>query len=240
MKVIFCILLLAGSYNASAQRTGQGYEFSLATAHPNAKALMKDDFFWSPIDESAPFGSDDGWEAAQGFHDWRNTHSAASPVEYLKGLIGSFGYLPFPWDEMDTEKIKRYITISLNIDEAQVQQQVQMLKQQNQNFPTSSGKQLSDEELRKIVLASGKNMGLTYLINTDEAIIGTTFAQFVLEGKVDPQMKYFAGKALQRETLPLLIRQFGKADQQAAHNAKMHKLLYVVQKMPTANVNSGR
>ena len=35
------------------------FEYSLETAHPNAHALMKEDFFWSPIEESSPFGSDD-------------------------------------------------------------------------------------------------------------------------------------------------------------------------------------
>jgi hypothetical protein len=38
------------------------FAFALETANPKAKKLMKDKFFWSSVEESAPFGSDDGRE----------------------------------------------------------------------------------------------------------------------------------------------------------------------------------
>jgi uncharacterized protein YfeS len=64
----------------------------------------------------------------------------------------------------------------------------------------------------------------------DQSIIGTSFAQFVLEGKVDPELKYFAEKALQREMLPLLTRQY-REDYQKSHKEICMKLLSVVSKM---------
>jgi len=76
-------------------------------------------------------------------------------------------------------------------------------------------------------------MGVSYLVDQDEAIVGTAFAQFVLEDKIDPQLKYYVTKALHREMLTILIRQFGRPDQQQAHKEKMAKLLQVVKKMPS-------
>jgi len=103
---------------------------------------MKEDFYWSPIDESGPFGSDAGSDAAYGFQKWRKSHPTTSPS------------------------------------------------------------------------------------------IGTAFARFVMEGKVDPTLKNYAAKTIQREMLPIITRQFAQPDQVKAHNEKMNKLLQLVKKMP--------
>ena len=50
---LLSLLLLIFTFGATAQNDSGRFEFSLATAHPNAKALMKEEFFWSPIDETA-------------------------------------------------------------------------------------------------------------------------------------------------------------------------------------------
>jgi uncharacterized protein YfeS len=41
------------------------------TAHPRARALMTEAFFWDCTDEEAPFGSDEGHDAYYEFRDWR-------------------------------------------------------------------------------------------------------------------------------------------------------------------------
>jgi uncharacterized protein YfeS len=61
--LLSCSLLLMFTLSAIAQSDSIKFEFSPKTAHPNAQALMKEDFFWSSIDESAPFGSDGGSDA---------------------------------------------------------------------------------------------------------------------------------------------------------------------------------
>ena len=76
-------------------------------------------------------------------------------------------------------------------------------------------------------------MGLTYLVSQDEATIGAAFAQIALEGKLDPILRQYAQKALQREMLPIITRQFGDASQQNAHNKKFTKMLQVVMKIPS-------
>jgi uncharacterized protein YfeS len=113
-------------------------------------------------------------------------------------------------------------------------QQTNLVKRENNKLQTPGGaKKLSDEEIHQIVTAALNNMGISYLVNLDEAIVGTAFAQFVLEGRIDPTLKYYVTKSLKREMLGILTCQFGKADQQQAHNQKMAKLLQVVKKMPS-------
>ena len=53
-----------------------------------------------------------------------------------------------------------------------------------------------------------------------------------MEGQIDPSIKNYVAKTIQREMLPIITRQFGQPDQVKAHNDKMNKLLQVVRKMP--------
>ena len=82
------------------------FELSPENAHPRAQELLKEDFFWSPIEETGPFGSDDGSDAFYGFVDWRESNKNASPVTYLKELIiEDWGYPQADWNASDEEKI---------------------------------------------------------------------------------------------------------------------------------------
>lgn len=180
------------------------FEYTFKSAHPKAQALMTDEFYWSPIEETAPFGSDDGSDAAYGFRQWRLANKTASPVSYLKDLIGSWQYPYFDCNEMDTTKIKEYITSKANLDEATIQQQIQTLKDINKNSPDTSMK-LNDNQLREVIISSSNSMGGMYLLGQDNAIIGTAFAQFVLEGRIDDDIKSLTITAIQRQLLPVLI-----------------------------------
>ena len=229
-----CILLFMLSLSAIAQSDSTKFEFSPQTAHPNAQALMKEDFFWSPIDDAGPFGSDGGSDAAYGYYKWQKTHAGLSPLTYLKSLISSWKYPEIAWNEMDTAKIQKYMSLSYVPSQSEIDEQIRMLKQENEKYKTTpGGKQLSDEEIRQIATSSGKNMGTSFLIDLDDAIIGTAFAQFVLEGKIDPNLKYYAAKALQREMLPILNGLYAQPEQQQTHLEKREKLLQVVRKMPS-------
>ncbi|HWB91769.1 MAG TPA: hypothetical protein VG605_07955 [Puia sp.] len=231
--LLFGALALSFLSYASAQQNGSRFEFSLQTAHPKAKALMKDDFFWSPIDDAGPFGSDGGSDAAYGFHDWRPGHFSESPIIYLGNLIERYQYPPIAWDELDTNRLKEYMHIDYAPDEAGIDKMVQLLKnEQDENAKRSvSAKKLTDEQLRQIVVKSGNNMGASYLTDLDESIIGTAFAQICMEGRLDVKLKYYVTKALQREMLPLITRNYGNANQRQAYNDKMRKLLFVVNQM---------
>src|SRR5450432_1255005 len=169
-------------------KTVDKLEYSYKTAHPNAQALMKDDFFWSPIEEAGPFGSDDGWEAAQGFRKWRYGNNSGDPLDYLKDLISSWQYPQFDWNEMNTSRIKDYITSGTELDEATIESRLKDFKEALKNSPDTS-MILDDKKLREIVKSSATQMNGIYLLGQDNAIIGTGFAQFAIEGKIDADLK---------------------------------------------------
>jgi uncharacterized protein YfeS len=88
------------------------YSPTIEKAHPTAKRLMDEEFYWSPIEETAPFGSDDGADTYAGFADWRLEHKSNSPKEYLLEHLTSWGYTPFNFNETDFKKLKPYIDSS--------------------------------------------------------------------------------------------------------------------------------
>ena len=183
------------------------FEFSLKSAHPKAQALMTDEFYWSPIEESAPFGSDDGSDAAYGFRKWRLLNTTLSPVIYLNELVKRWQYPFFDYNEMDSTKILEYINQKKNLDEATILQNIQNLKERNKNSLDSFIKP-DDNQLREIVISSSNGMGSMYLLGQDNAIIGTGFAQFVLEGHIDNDIKSLTITTIKRQLLPLLINRY--------------------------------
>jgi uncharacterized protein YfeS len=85
------------------------YSPTIDKAHPNAKRLMDEEFYWSPIEETAPFGSDDGADTYAGFADWRQTHKTGNPKQFLMEQIENWGYPTFDLNEANFEKLKPYL-----------------------------------------------------------------------------------------------------------------------------------
>lgn len=44
------------------------YDLSPGSAHPKARHTLTEEFYWSSINESGPFGSDDGSDAFDGLY----------------------------------------------------------------------------------------------------------------------------------------------------------------------------
>ena len=122
---------------------------------------MTDEFYWSPIEETAPFGSDDGSDATYGFRRWRLLNKMTSPVIYLKDLIAGWQYHFFDYNEMDTTKIK-YIASKANPDENLIQQQMQMLRDAFKNSPDTFTNNLNDKQLRDLINSTSEEMGGSY------------------------------------------------------------------------------
>lgn len=162
------------------------YELSPDTAHPNAKKLMDEEFYWSSIEESAPFGSDDGSDAFYGFREWRQSHLEISPTVYLHELFKSWDYPAFDLNEMNEENLKRYISLNA--------------------------------------------IGTRTLTGQDNAIIAVGFGQFVLEGKIDEDVKALTRIALKRELLPSIIGLWDEGYQKTRID-QLTKMLRVVDKM---------
>lgn len=65
------------------------YGINKDKAHPRAIELIPEDFFWSCIDELAPFGSDEGDLALAEYREWRSEYKVLPLVIYLKWVIES-------------------------------------------------------------------------------------------------------------------------------------------------------
>ena len=71
------------------------YGIDIDNAHQRAIELIPEEFFWSCIDELAPFGSDEGDTALAEFRDWRKENPKTPTLECLKWVIESVGEMEF-------------------------------------------------------------------------------------------------------------------------------------------------
>ncbi len=85
------------------------YSPTLDKANPKAKLLMNESFYFDPIDESSPFGNDDGADTYAGFKDWRSTHLNDDPTDFLFDQINEWGYPKFDIYESDINKLTPYL-----------------------------------------------------------------------------------------------------------------------------------
>lgn len=232
---VVCLILFysfgCNSQEGKKENKMDHFEFSLKTAHPDAKKLMTEDFFWSPIEETGPFGSDDGSDAAYGFRQWRLSHKTTDPLVYLKELVASWQYPFFDWYELDTQKIKDYIISKATTSEADIQQQMQQMREVFKNAGDTAMQKMSDIQLRELILSTSGEMGGMYLLGQDNAIIGTGFAQLVLEGTISSELKNLTITALKRQLLPVLINHYDP-DYVETRKHQLTKMLEVINKVP--------
>jgi uncharacterized protein YfeS len=207
------------------------FEITPETAHPKAKKLLKEEFYWSPIEETAPFGSDDGFDAFYGFRDWRQNNRNSSTIVYLKELIDRWGFPPFDWNEMDTKKIEQYISTKTKMEDTVLEKMMPVLLEQNKSMSASSGTQIDEAKLKELFIAISSNMGASYLLGIDNAIIAVGFGQFVLEGKIDEDIKSLTKKAIKRELLPILMDSWDPSDYAKTRKSQLKKMLAVLDKM---------
>ncbi|HUY91220.1 MAG TPA: molybdate metabolism regulator [Pirellulales bacterium] len=57
------------------------------TAHPRARELMREPLFWDCVDESAPFGSDEGSDAYYEWRNWREENPDAPLTECFDWIL---------------------------------------------------------------------------------------------------------------------------------------------------------
>lgn len=131
-------------------------------AHPNAQKLMTDEFLWSPIEESSPFGNDDGSDAIYKFYDWRKSNKTQSPIKFIESLLKEWNYNIYNYSQIDTIEIQKFI--------------------------------------------DSKNIGNRLYFGIDDIIIATGFGQFIIEGKIDNDLKALTLTALKRQLLPFSIK----------------------------------
>lgn len=73
----------------------ENYGINKEFAHPKAIELIPEEFFWSCIDELAPFGSDEGDMALAEFREWKIENPKSPLIDCLKWTIESVGEINF-------------------------------------------------------------------------------------------------------------------------------------------------
>ncbi|MEO7992090.1 MAG: hypothetical protein ABI663_21235 [Chryseolinea sp.] len=157
------------------------FELTPEKAHPKAKALLTEEFYWSPIDETGPFGSDDGSDSFYQFRQWRVDNKKVSPATFLKELLDEWGFPSFDIGKTDVKELLTKVDAGM-------------------------------------------------IIVQDNAIIAIGFGQFVLEGKIDNDIKDLTKKAIQREMADELLVHF-RSDYRQVRKDQLTRMLVVVDKM---------
>ena len=181
------------------------YHITPETAHPKAKALLSEEFFWSGIEETGPFGSDDGSDAFYGFRDWRKSNPQESPVKFLDALLSEWDFPAFNLSELDTGNISKYLSQKTESASNPVSPEV---IEHFKKMAEAEGKPFDEEQFKQMMTGVSSSMGSTFLLAQDNAIIAIGFGQFVLEGKIDEDIKSLTKIAINRELLPLLINRW--------------------------------
>lgn len=76
-----------------------------------ARILLTQEFYWSPIEEFSPFGNDDGSDAFQYFREWRIKNKSSSPVNFLNQLLEEWAYPKFDLTTLNETEIVKYLEI---------------------------------------------------------------------------------------------------------------------------------
>ncbi|GAA4319284.1 hypothetical protein [Flaviaesturariibacter amylovorans] len=87
-------------------------EIALANAHPTAQKLMKDEFFYSVVDDSAPFGNDDGWDVLYSLKEWLPDNEGTSKKEFIDSKLSEWDYPAFNYLTTDIEDAKAFVRSS--------------------------------------------------------------------------------------------------------------------------------
>jgi uncharacterized protein YfeS len=167
-----------------------------------ARTILTQDFYWSPVNDFSPFGNDDGSDAFHYFKEWRKKNKSSSPVVFLNQLISEWGYPKFDLTELNETEIAKYLeTKAGGISSSQIS----AMREQFKKMSEQAGKEFKEEEFQQIMSMSSESMGGTYLFSQDNAVIAVGFGQFILEGKIDSDIAEMTKIAIQRELLPILI-----------------------------------
>ena len=152
--------------------------------HSKAKELMNEDFYWSPIEESGPFGSDAGSDAFSTFVEWRTTNKQMSVVVFINALLDEWEYPKLDFNTLDSSELSKEI-----------------------------------EE------GSGR-----FRLEIDNVIIASGFGQFVIEGKIDEDIKQLTENALQRQLSDVSLKNWDD-EYRKLRELQLRKMMKVLIKM---------
>ncbi|MCX2745579.1 hypothetical protein OO013_16985 [Mangrovivirga sp. M17] len=100
--------------NSKSIKREEEIEYSpvIENVHPKAKNILDEDFYFSSVDETGPFGSDDAADTYIGLILWRKNNRNINPEKYLYKHLSEWGYPSFDLLETDIEKLQPYLSQS--------------------------------------------------------------------------------------------------------------------------------
>lgn len=209
--IIFGFLSCTHNYQNGKMQTENPYnellrdELSLNNAHPTAQKYLKEDFFWSPVEESSPFGNDSGNDTFYFFLEWRKNNPTSNPKDFLMQEISNSGFPKFDIYALDSVSISKYIGKKIEFSPEEIEKQKARIMDANNNIPEEIKGKMGLEHLDEVIEMTSNGMGLTYLTEIDNMIISTGFAQIVLEGEINPEIAEITRIALERQLKPSMV-----------------------------------
>lgn len=76
-------------------------EWKPESAHPNARAMLVEPWFWDVSDDNSPFGNDTGADTLSFFREWRAEYPHAEIEKFLESLLGRWDVRNEGWDCLD-------------------------------------------------------------------------------------------------------------------------------------------
>jgi uncharacterized protein YfeS len=156
------------------------WELAPENAHPRARELLTDPFFWSIVDDDAPLGNDTGADTLAFYRQWRSEHPTKSVQVFITDILSGWEVENADW---------------LLLDETQLRQAL-------------------DEEHFSI-------------LTRDDFMIALAFAQLVLEGRVEPEIREMAHHCVRRQATDAVIsfRGWTDATERRSRLAQMQRVL---------------
>lgn len=208
----------------------EDFELCPEEAHPIARNLLTEDFYWSFEVETGPFGSAHAYDVFYSFLEWRDDNKDVSPVVFVHAYIEDIGYPTLDLRENNEDVLRQYAhayKAGGDLSEEVIAQAMVHAKRTAEE----EGKIFDKGRFMEILTTAKSTSGITFLSDIDNLVIATGFGQLVLEGRVAPPLGLLTATAIQRELLPMLLNTSDEADQEARYK-HLHNMLEKIERLP--------
>ena len=92
-----------------------GWELDPKFAHPRARKMFKEAFFWDAIDDHAPWGSDEGADALAFFGQAHSQNDPPDPLAFVREYVGENWSEQRPSDNLEHAQIETFSAAHLAV-----------------------------------------------------------------------------------------------------------------------------
>jgi uncharacterized protein YfeS len=85
------------------------WELEPANAHPTARGIMTQDFYWDCTDENSPFGNDTGADVLTFFREQWQEAPGTVGLAFLSDLLAGWEVADRAWEIVDAQEVERLL-----------------------------------------------------------------------------------------------------------------------------------